>query len=156
MTRAIYPSDITREQFEIIRPMLAKKRTHPPTYDLYDIFCAVLYLLKEGCTWRAIPHDFPKWQNVRYHYDNWSRKDENGVSDIDRALQALVELEREREERDSHSTMLIVDSKSIQNADTGGKKGYDAGKKKRCYTSYWRRYSWFASHVINYLCKYYR
>ncbi|MGN1385967.1 MAG: IS5/IS1182 family transposase, partial [Bacillus sp. (in: firmicutes)] len=50
MTRAIYPSDITREQFEIIRPMLAKKRTHPPTYDLYDIFCAVLYLLKEGCT----------------------------------------------------------------------------------------------------------
>ena len=95
MTRAIYPSDITREQFEIIRPMLAKKRTHPPTYDLYDIFCAVLYLLKEGCTWRAIPHDFPKWQNVRYHYDNWSRKDENGVSDIDRALQALVELERD-------------------------------------------------------------
>ena len=99
MTRAIYPSDITREQFEIIRPMLAKKRTHPPTYDLYDIFCAVLYLLKEGCTWRAIPHDFPKWQNVRYHYDNWSRKDENGVSDIDRALQALVELERERRVR---------------------------------------------------------
>ena len=130
MTRAIYPSDITREQFEIIRPMLAKKRTHPPTYDLYDIFCAVLYLLKEGCTWRAIPDDFPKWQNVRYHYDNWSRKDENGVSDIDRALQALVELEREREERDSHSTMLIVDSKSIQNADTGGRKVYDAGKKK--------------------------
>ena len=86
-------------------------------------------MLKEGCTWRAIPHDFPKWQNVRYHYDNWSRKDENGVSDIDRALQALVELEREREERDSHSTMLIVDSKSIQNADTGGRNGYDVGKK---------------------------
>ena len=48
---------------------------------------------------------------------------------IDRALQALVELERAREERDSHCTMLIVDSKSIQNADTGGRKGYDAGKK---------------------------
>ena len=40
-----------------------------------------------------------------------------------------MELERERKERDSHSTMLIVDSKSIQNADTGGRKGYDAGKK---------------------------
>ena len=62
--RSIYPSDITREQFEIIRPILAKKRTHPPAYDLNDIFCAVLYLLKEGCTWRAIPHDFPKWQFV--------------------------------------------------------------------------------------------
>ena len=116
--RAIYPSDITREQFEIIRPILAKKRTRPPTYELYDIFCAVLYLLKEGCTWRAIPHDFPK-------------KDETGVSDIDRALLALVELERDGENRDPQTTMLIVDSKSIQNADTGGEKGYDAGKKKR-------------------------
>ena len=56
---------------------------------------------------------------------------ENGVSDIDRALQALVELEREVEERDPHTTMLIVDSKSIQNADTAEAKGYDAGKKKR-------------------------
>ena len=47
---------------------------------------------------------------------------------IDRALQALVELERAREERASHCTMLIVDSKFIQNADAG-KKRYDAGKK---------------------------
>ena len=39
-----YPSDITREQFEIIRPDLekAKKKTRPRKYDLYDIFCAVL------------------------------------------------------------------------------------------------------------------
>ena len=42
-----------------------------------------------------------------------------------------MELEREREERDSHSTMLIVDSKSIQNADTGGRKGM-MPVKKRC------------------------
>ena len=58
--RKSYPSDITREQFEVIRPILegATKRTHPRKYDLYDIFCAVLYLIKEGCTWRAIPHDF--------------------------------------------------------------------------------------------------
>ena len=69
--RKSYPSDITREQFEVIRPILmrATKATHPRKYDLYDIFCAVLYLVKEGCSWRAIPHDFPKWENVRYHYD---------------------------------------------------------------------------------------
>ena len=46
--RQTYPSDITREQFELIRYMLesAKKVTHPRVTDLYDIFCAVLYLLK--------------------------------------------------------------------------------------------------------------
>ena len=60
--RKSYPSDITLEQFEKIRPELEnlKKVTHPRTYDLYDLFCAVLYLLKEGCSWYAIPHDFPK------------------------------------------------------------------------------------------------
>ena len=79
--RKAYPSDVTREQFEKIREDLekAKKKTHPSKYDIYDIFCAVLYLLKEGCTWRAIPHDYPNWQNVRYHYDIWAKPDENGV-----------------------------------------------------------------------------
>ncbi len=138
--RKSYPSDISREQFEGIREELAgaKKITHPRRYDLYDIFCAVLYLLKEGCTWRAIPHDFPKWQNVRYHYDIWSNPDENGISILDRILRKLVEAEREKNDRKAQTTMLIVDSKSIQNADTAEEKGYDAGKKSIWNkTAYW-------------------
>ncbi len=129
--RKEYPSDITREQFEKIRKDLegAKKKTHPRKYDLYDIFCAVLYMLKEGCTWRALPHDYPNWQNVRYHYDIWTKPDENGISLIDRILRKLVETERQKNERSSKTTMIIVDSKSIQNADTAENKGYDAGKK---------------------------
>ncbi len=41
-----YDSDISREEYELIRQDLenAKKRTKPLTYDLYDIFCAILYL----------------------------------------------------------------------------------------------------------------
>ena len=129
--RRSYPSDISKEQFENISGDLTegKKKTHPSTYDLYDTFCAVLYLLKEGCTWRAIPHDFPKWQNVRYHYDIWAKPDENGVSILDRVLRKLVEAEREKDGREKQTTMIIVDSKSIQNADTAEEKGYDAGKK---------------------------
>ena len=129
--RTSYPSDISREQFETIQEDLtaAKKKTRPSTYDLYDIFCAVLYLLKEGCTWRAIPHDFPKWQNVRYHYDIWAKPDETGISILDRVLRKLVEAEREKNGRETQTTMIIVDSKSIQNADTAEEKGYDAGKK---------------------------
>ena len=64
-----YPSDITREQFEIIREDLenAKRKTKPRKYDLYDIFCGVLYVLKDGIQWRMLPADFPKWQ-LLYHY----------------------------------------------------------------------------------------
>ena len=131
--RKNYPSDITKEQFEIIREDLeqATKRTHPRKYDLYDIFCAILYLIKEGCSWRAIPHDFPKWENVRYHYDIWSKEDNNGISLLDRVLRKLVEAEREKQGRDSHTVMLIVDSKTIQNSDTAQTKGYDAAKKNQ-------------------------
>ena len=96
--RNTYPSDTTREEFEMIREELEKvsKKTHPSVYDLYDIFCAVLYLVKEGCTWRGLPHDFPKWQNVRYHYDKWSKTDENGISTLDKILQKLVKMERKK------------------------------------------------------------
>ena len=74
--RKAYPNDITREQFEMIRKDLegARKAAHPRKYDLYDIFCAVLYLVKEGCTWRAIPHDYPNGRVVRYYYDIYGQK----------------------------------------------------------------------------------
>ncbi len=129
--RRSYPSDISREEFEMIREDLesAKKVRHPRKYDLYDIFCAILYLVKEGCTWRAIPHDFPKWENVRYHYDNWTKIDENGETLLDQVLRKLVEAERKSQGRNEKTTMVIIDSKSIQNADTAEEKGYDAGKK---------------------------
>ena len=56
-----YPSDISREQFARILPMLesARRRTKPRTVDLYDVFCGVLYLLKSGCQWHA-PSGLPR------------------------------------------------------------------------------------------------
>lgn len=145
--REEYPSDITREEFEMIRDELegAKKKTHPRKYDLYDIFCAVLYMLKEGCTWRAIPHDFSKWQNIRYHYDIWAKEDEDGVSLLDRNFRKLVEMERKNNDHEAQTTMIIVDSKSIQNADTAQNKGYDAGKSFWNKAAHRSRYSWASS-----------
>ena len=96
--RATYPSDISREQFEKIRPMLeaARKATRPRTYDLYDIFCAVLYVLKECCRWRSLPHDYPNWKNVYYHFMIWKKQDADGTSILDKVLKALVTCEREK------------------------------------------------------------
>jgi len=129
--RQAYPSDITREQFELIVDDLksAKKATRPRTADLYEVFCAVLYVLKNGCTWRALPHDFPNWNLVYYYYTVWSAKDENGFSVIDYCLANLVDVTRYFTGRNPLPSMGIVDSKSIQNADTAREKGYDAGKK---------------------------
>ena len=55
--------------------------------------------------------------------------DENGFSPLDGILRDLIEIERETDNRKAQTTMLIIDSKSVQNADTVRTKGYDAGKK---------------------------
>jgi transposase len=129
--RKPYPSDITREQYELIRDNLenSKKKTRPREHDLYEILCAILYLIKEGCTWRGLPHDYPDYNIVYYYFAGWSKKDEKGKSLLDRILAEIVIMERLSNEKNPHPTMLIIDSKSIQNADTAGEKGYDAGKK---------------------------
>jgi transposase len=76
MNRQKYPSDITREQFEKISPMLesARKKTKPRKVDLYDVFCGVLYVVKSGCQWRMLPSDFPKWRTVHSYFQIWSTK----------------------------------------------------------------------------------
>ena len=79
--RKVYPSDISREQFEKIRSELenCKKKTRPREVDLYEVFCGVLYVLKSGCQWRMLPSDFPKWRTV-YEYHNQWRTPINGES----------------------------------------------------------------------------
>ena len=71
-----YPSDINREQFARILPMLesARRRTKPRTVDLYDVFCGVLYLLKSGCQWRMLPVDFPDWRTCYKYFRQWSER----------------------------------------------------------------------------------
>ena len=129
--RQSYGSDISREQFNLISRDLefAKKKTRPRKVDLYEVLCAILYLLKNACTWRNLPHDFPNWKLVNYYYGVWTKKDENGESILDHILAKLVDLERYEVGRKPLPSMLIVDSKSVKNADTANEKGYDGGKK---------------------------
>jgi transposase len=86
--RKKYPSDITREQFDVVLPLLqgVRKKTKPATVDLYDVFCGVLYLLKSGCQWRMLPSDFPKWRTVYSYFDKWREPAQDGISVLEQAL----------------------------------------------------------------------
>jgi transposase len=129
--RQAYSSDITMEQFAEIKTTLesAAKKTRPRKTDLYEIYCAILYLCKTGCSWRLLPHDFPKWQLVYYYFTEWSRKDKDGQSILEKVLRKLVESERMDTGREPETSMIIVDSRSVKNANTAEEKGYDGGKK---------------------------
>lgn len=55
----MYPTDLTQTQWQFIKKALDfddRKRK----YDLIVIWNAINYLVKMGCQWRLLPHDFPK------------------------------------------------------------------------------------------------
>jgi len=89
--RKSYPSDISREQFGKIQPLLlsARKITRPRKLDLYDVFCAVLYLLKSGCQWRMLPSNFPDWHSVYAYFRIWSDKKKNELSLLEQVLKKI-------------------------------------------------------------------
>jgi transposase len=129
--RKKYPSDITRKQFQKIRPLLekARKKTKPRKLDLYDVFCGVLYVLKSGCQWRMLPSDFPKWRSVHSYFQIWSEEEEERKSILDQALKKIVGKVRTNNGRKEKTSMVIVDAQSVKNTDTAEEKGYDGGKK---------------------------
>lgn len=127
-----YQSDITRDQFERIRPLLesARKRTRPRTVDLFDVFNGVLYILKTGCQWRMLPKEYPKWRTVHEYFSIWREKqEETKKSILEEVLKKMVGEERRQHDRQAKTSFIIVDAQSVKNTDTAEEKGYDGGKK---------------------------
>ena len=111
-----------REQFEIIRPDLegAKKNSRPRKYDLYDIFSAVLYILR-GIVANARIFQVGSWTTSQC-----------GQSLMKTASAFWIKfklVEIERFSNGLQTSFVIVDSKSIKNTFAAKEKGYDAGKK---------------------------
>ena len=71
--RPRYPSDLTDEQWELVEPALARNGTwgRPREVDVREVINALLYLVRTGCPWDYLPHDFPHRSTVRYYFDKW-------------------------------------------------------------------------------------
>ena len=76
----MYQSSISRAQFNTIKPILegARRKTAPRKHDLYVVFNAVLYVLKNGCSWRDLPEDFPDYRVVYYYFSLWRAASKEG------------------------------------------------------------------------------
>ncbi len=125
-------SDISRAVFEEIEPLLlsGRKRTRPRTVDVYDVFCALLYLLKSGCQWDRLPSDFPPKITVYDYFKQWkTRPSDTEPSLLEQVLKKWVGEVRINQGRHEKTTFVIVDAQSVKHTDTAEQKGYDAGKK---------------------------
>ena len=73
MARKPYPTDLTDAQWSLIAPLIpaADPGGRPRTVEMREVINGILYLVRTGCAWRHLPHEFPPWGTTHYYYRRW-------------------------------------------------------------------------------------
>ena len=127
MSRKSYPSDLSEAQWQQLEPLLGRTaKGAPRRYEQREIVNALLYLLCNGCSWRALPHDFPPYTLVWYHFRCW--RDNGQIEHVHGVLRAQVRVQAGRDEAPSAA---ILDSQSIKTTEKGGQKASTRARRSR-------------------------
>ena len=141
MTRKSYPSDLTDEQWQLIKPMIPPELPGGRTrsVDMREVFNGIQYLLRTGCAWRQLPHDLPPWGTVHYYCRRFRR---DGT--WQRIHDSLRQRVRVAAGRDAQPSAAVVDAQSVRTTEKGGSMGSTRARKLKAAsdTSSSTRWGW--------------
>ena len=112
-----YSSDLNTKEWDCLKPLvpMPKSGGRPAKYERLEIINAILYLVRTGCAWRLLPHDFPPWRIVYHYFSSWRR---DGIwAKVHDALRTQV---RVAEGREAEPSAAILDSQSVKTTEKGG------------------------------------
>jgi putative transposase len=126
MRRRSYPSDISDEEWGVLEPLIPPEKPggKPRTTNMREVINAIWYVLRTGCQWRMVPHEFPPWSTVWGYFRVWRK---TGV--WEQMHTSLREAVRSRQGREPTPSAVIIDSQSMKTSQKGGRVAMTAGRK---------------------------
>ncbi len=127
MKRKPYPSDLTDEEWALLQKLIppAKPGGRSRKHNMRDVLDALFYLNREGCSWRALPHDFGiPWKTA---YNFFRAFTDNGT--WEQLVHTLRGRVRKKMGRHPQPEIAYIDSQSAKTAQGGEQRGFDNGKK---------------------------